>query len=45
MLCEENGEFLAIAVALGPLRAAAQTLRPYTRLDAAHTKSRFWMIL
>lgn len=34
MLCEETGEFLAIAVAPGTLRAAAEPLRPYTRLDA-----------
>jgi hypothetical protein len=45
MLCEESGEFLAIAVALGPLRAAAESLQPYTGLDAAHTKLRFQMML
>jgi hypothetical protein len=45
MLCEESREFLVIAVALSPLWAAAKSLQPYIELDAAHTKSRFYIML
>jgi hypothetical protein len=45
LLCEETKEFLAIAIALGPLRAIATNIQPYIGLNAMHIKLKFQMML